>query len=414
MAQNNFTQLHLFNEHNDEEYFPSGSWLRNYVREAQLDQFTDSFEIWEIEESSAELNTLTHGIFRYFGKFPPPVAKRFIEELHNPEFGPIVDPMVGSGTTLVEAILQKRNAIGLDVNPLSTLVSRVKTTPVEINGIKRTLASFSNFWKSRPSIDVTAYVPMDRYRDHWFYPEIQYEIGLTRYFIDNYIDDEKLRNLFLVALAANIRRFSRASNGLGRMFLDPDKPRLDVYEYVRKQILKFEPMIRELSLLEPHVEVIQKDVRQPFLKANLTNFVIIHPPYFNLYKYSSIYKYEMLWLGFDNAATRKKEITEGFKVGRKELVYDYVEDISEIFKNISMVLRPHGWCVLMIGDTFLRDERINTTSLAIEKILEHNFKVSKIVVRIPKYTEASYAATQRRDGNNIGIKLADYLILFQK
>lgn len=38
--------------------------------------------------------------------------------------------MVGSGTTLVEARLLGRHAVGYDIDPLARLVAEVKSTPI--------------------------------------------------------------------------------------------------------------------------------------------------------------------------------------------------------------------------------------------------------------------------------------------
>lgn len=391
------------------------SWLDSYVEEAELIKVCSNFELWKIEESSAALNTLTHGFFRYFGKFPPPVATRFIKEFHDPSVGPVVDPMVGSGTTLVEAILLNRKAVGMDVNPLSALIAKVKTTPIRSNLIDKGLIDFTNFWSGYVSEqEVKKYIPEDKYLSHWFFPETQYAIAKTLVFINRVIDDKNLKDLFTVALASTIRRLSRASNGLGRMFLDPGKAPLDVYETVSKQILKMAPGLNELSLLNPNVVVINQDAKKPYLRKNYTNLVIVHPPYFNLYKYSSIYKFEMLWLGLDIKNTRQQEISDGFKIGKKEIVYKYIEDMKDIFANILNVLVPGGICVLMMGDTILRGERINTTYMTLDTLSKEGFKVEKIIIRPPKFTEASYAATQRRTGEQVGIKLADYLVVLRK
>src|ERR1044072_5769788 len=39
----------------------------------------------------------------------------------------VLDPFSGSGTVLLESILSGRNAIGIDVNPIAKLISKVKT-----------------------------------------------------------------------------------------------------------------------------------------------------------------------------------------------------------------------------------------------------------------------------------------------
>src|SRR5574341_509612 len=75
-----------------------------------------------------EHNTLyaTHGLHAFAAKCPPQLAKFGIENYSDP--GDIVlDPMAGSGTTLVEARLLGRNVLGFDIDPLSCLIARVKS-----------------------------------------------------------------------------------------------------------------------------------------------------------------------------------------------------------------------------------------------------------------------------------------------
>jgi len=51
----------------------------------------------------------------------------------------VLDPFVGGGTTLVEAAVARRRAVGCDLNSLATFVSRVKTTaldPSEVQAVR--------------------------------------------------------------------------------------------------------------------------------------------------------------------------------------------------------------------------------------------------------------------------------------
>jgi len=96
-------------------------------------------EPWEYTE--ADTQHLTHNIHRYSGKFIPQIAGRVIGLVTQPgEL--VVDPYCGSGTTLVEAALLRRRALGLDLNPLAVLIARVKITPVarkELDALRRHL-----------------------------------------------------------------------------------------------------------------------------------------------------------------------------------------------------------------------------------------------------------------------------------
>src|SRR5438552_15005882 len=89
--------------------------VEEYLKLSGLDSFDASTEVWAIEGSSKELGYLTHSFFRFFGKFPPPVAERFIQELHSSRKGPVLDNMMGSGTTLVECMRARRPGVGIDV-----------------------------------------------------------------------------------------------------------------------------------------------------------------------------------------------------------------------------------------------------------------------------------------------------------
>jgi hypothetical protein len=397
-------------------FVKSRGWVRDYLLASELNNRDCEYEDWEIKESSAELSYLTHGFFRYFGKFPPPVARRFIEELHDPSLGPIIDPMSGSGTSLVEALLLKRSAIGLDVNPLSCLAAKVKTTPVAPSEVLETLDQYTRFYLKNKRSASRQYIPQDTHTDHWFYPETQQGLARTRRFIEEKIENRDIRDVFRLIMASIIRRLSRASNNMGRMFLDQTIQPLDVHELFIKKGLQMIKGFEQLKSYAPNVQVKQHDARLQFPGTTTTNLVICHPPYFNVYRYSSIYKFEMLWLGFDYTETRKREVRDGFKIGRKELLQAYVNDMMEVFGNIARVIVPSGWCVLMIGDTFLRGERINTTSHVLNRIATESpdFQLDKIIIRHPKYTEASYAAAQRRTAKNIGIKLPDHIVVMRR
>ena len=75
-------------------------------------------------------NYASHSIHAFAAKFPPQLPRIFIEGLT--DLGEtILDPMMGSGTTIVEAFLRNRKAVGLDIDPLALLICRVKTMPVD-------------------------------------------------------------------------------------------------------------------------------------------------------------------------------------------------------------------------------------------------------------------------------------------
>ena len=70
---------------------------------------------------------LTHNFYRYPARFSPKLVRAAIDAFTEP--GDLVlDPFVGGGTTLVEAMVSGRHAIGADISSLAAFVSEVKTT----------------------------------------------------------------------------------------------------------------------------------------------------------------------------------------------------------------------------------------------------------------------------------------------
>ena len=72
------------------------------------------------------LRYATHGLHEYRGKFFPQLVRALMNIARLPENAVVLDPMCGSGTTLVEARLSGRKGYGLDMNPLSVFITDVK------------------------------------------------------------------------------------------------------------------------------------------------------------------------------------------------------------------------------------------------------------------------------------------------
>jgi len=84
---------------------------------------------------------LTHNFYRYPARFSPTFASTAIKFFSKP--GDIVlDPYMGGGTTIVEAIVAGRQAIGTDLNSLSVFLTKVKTTKLTSHD-KKSLCSWA-------------------------------------------------------------------------------------------------------------------------------------------------------------------------------------------------------------------------------------------------------------------------------
>ncbi len=86
--------------------------------------------------SRSRVHGLTHGLYRYPARFSPDLVGAAIEEYTTPH-ELILDPFVGGGTTAVEALARGRRFAGIDLNPLSLVLTRAKTSPLSNDDVVR-------------------------------------------------------------------------------------------------------------------------------------------------------------------------------------------------------------------------------------------------------------------------------------
>ena len=137
------------------------------IEKSGLDQLAP-VETWTALGTNQQLAYATHGIFRYFGKFPPPIATYMISQ-YTKEKDLVIDPMCGSGTTALEAGILKRRCAVNDVNPLSVLISKVKTTKIDKSLLEEKLEYLRANYRPM-SLEEYAFVPVAlKDPDHWFF-----------------------------------------------------------------------------------------------------------------------------------------------------------------------------------------------------------------------------------------------------
>ena len=83
----------------------------------------------EAFHSNDRVQGYTHDFYKYPARFSPSFARFILDSLTEPG-DYVLDPFMGGGTTIVEAVASGRNAIGSDVNELARFVTGAKTTPL--------------------------------------------------------------------------------------------------------------------------------------------------------------------------------------------------------------------------------------------------------------------------------------------
>ena len=161
----------------------------------------------------------THGMHEYRGKFFPQLVRALINIAQLPSDATVLDPMCGSGTTLVEARLTGRRAVGLDMNPLSVFITEVKCGALELpprvlasaNEAVRTRLTERGF-RLRTGGRITELSDQDReYLSRWFAPRTLRELDCVEASIRD-LRGEAVRGFFRVCLSNIVRGVSWQKN----------------------------------------------------------------------------------------------------------------------------------------------------------------------------------------------------------
>ena len=163
------------------------------------------------------LRYATHGLHEYRGKFFPQLVRALINIADLEEDAVVLDPMCGSGTTLVEARLSEKNCYGLDMNPLSVFISNVKCDALALepsdlvtafDALRELLGGSSEVGPGYSS----SMCPNDlSYMKCWFDPQTLQELDRIKAAIHG-LQSTTLRNFYLVCLSNILRGVSCQKN----------------------------------------------------------------------------------------------------------------------------------------------------------------------------------------------------------
>src|SRR5262245_18223421 len=71
----------------------------------------------------------THSFYHYPARFSPDSARAIIDAFSAVDDW-VLDPFMGGGTSIIEALAAGRKVIGVDINALAHFVALVRTTPL--------------------------------------------------------------------------------------------------------------------------------------------------------------------------------------------------------------------------------------------------------------------------------------------
>ena len=116
-----------------------------------------------------------HSFHRYYGKLIPAIPRSAIREFT--EEGDVVfDPFVGSGTTAVEAIYNNRSFVGVEINPLSVLITEIKTANYNVEILEKVSANIIELIENDNEPVTEDEKPFCVNREHWFKDFVQVDL----------------------------------------------------------------------------------------------------------------------------------------------------------------------------------------------------------------------------------------------
>jgi SAM-dependent methyltransferase len=293
----------------------------------------------------------THGLFPYRGKFHPQMIKGVINVMGLKPGDTVLDPMMGSGTVLIEAKLMGIKSIGVDASPFCRFMTQVK-----LDALTVTLTPVREALKNCRSVyDYFVRLAGQPNRGS----KKRFEKGSGDLFVrdsgDKYVPRSKNRgdlpwgsevpevyNFFLLAYldaAGYAERSDRKSP------YDQFHAILERYLFVAEKI-QLVLAGAESELAES--KALEGDTRRLPIQDSSTDGIIFSPPYSFAIDYLENDSFHLSFLGTDIDRLREEMIgLRGRTLRQKFELYE--TDMEKVLSECARVLRPGRICTIVVG-----------------------------------------------------------------
>jgi DNA modification methylase len=353
----------------------------------------------------------THGYHRYPAKFLPNVVKKLIETYASGS-ELLVDTFAGCGTTLVEAKVHGIKSIGTDINPIATLITKVKTIPISphllLDEYNRLIMKLDDF-NANDCIELSTHERLD----YWFRPSEKCKIAYL-YKLTKDIENENIRNFFFVAISHILKNCSWWLQSSTKPQKDQDKNIPDPFNafktHCQHMIHGNEGFYAELNrkgFLDIECDIQQADAKHTLIENSSADIIITSPPYVTSYEYADIHQLTGYWMDYfsDIRSFRKlfigtsysdnrsiasfdsplgKKIIDALYLKDKRTAYDvsnYFSDMQDVAIEMRRILKKGGFACIVIGNTTLRDIHIKSAEVFYEFLKHNGFKKVDIIKR---------------------------------
>jgi len=347
--------------------------------------------------------SLVYGIHPYPAMFHFMVVRRLLLEFSK-EGDIVLDPFMGSGVCAVECLVNGRNFVGYDINPLALLIAKVRTTPIGQKEILNNLVEILDKSKHRESVEIPNFPNIE----YWFSEKSI--IGLSKLKRTIFeLKDERLKDFFKVAFSETVRRVSKTDHNEFKILRKKDKKERDVFS-VFKEI-----SLRNSGLLFSFYEKFKpKDVKLSFECRNIleeipledesVDLVITSPPYGDsktTVAYGQFSRLSLNWLGIQedvdkrSLGSNKRDLSYlpskilyelADKISKvddkraKEILFFY----SDLFSSIEIIARKvkrGGFVCFVVGNRRVKGVELETDRISVDFFSHFGFKHIKTIIR---------------------------------
>ena len=349
-----------------------------------------------------------HGLHPYPAKYIPALPREVITE-HTNERHTVLDPFCGSGTTLVEAAILGRKSVGVDSNPIATLVARAKTTALS-TGQKSLLVELGE------SVAVARYGDVRRTKvaafegwEHWFQPNMARELTWLRRRIHAMTDPEA-RQFAFACFSGIITSTSNQDSDTRFKAVQKNLPDGYALERFCKRLGSALNAIGEVSEIDRFARnrprVLNRDfgaITSTEIEDASVDLIVTSPPYPNSYDYYLYHKLRMRWLGFDHKDAQALEIGSRYEHSSRKAPIDvFVDRMRPVMLNLSRMLKPSKLAYLFVGDSVIAGEHIDSSELYYSMAREAGFNFVGETEYGLEAVSRSFASTRLVAGNGHG------------
>lgn len=360
---------------------------------------------------SKDQSFLSHGIHKFPAKFFPELPRYLIRRFSEKGMK-VLDPMCGSGTVPLEAMLSGRVGIGLDIDPIARLITNVKTTPLPSLKLRTLIPCLRECIDEKiRSESYSPLIPSFHYRDNWFRDFVLYELGMILDCINETCEHEpsygpETKNFLRVVFSSIVRDVSNADPHCTRTVIRKKQLRrihpgetLEIFfESLDKQkqaMLDLLEYCRTNDVSQAH-HLMGSSTHIP-LSSNSIDLAVTSPPYINAVDYTRTHQLEMYWLGMldDTPLSQRKRKYIGTETVYKEeyedlrtsgyetldsllhsihqkdprrsfIIFKFFEDMKAQLLSTRRVLKPGGRYCIAIGNNTIRGHEVESHKILSE------------------------------------------------